>query len=104
MMSIKLDNRGEALVETLFAIIIIVLAVCLLFGSIITSSYVDNKAAVTDIDYYDFLSDADAQIGAGTSGTVHIQRVDTDGSVLAETDIPVTIYGTEGTYSYRRAP
>ena len=105
-------SRGETLIEVLASILIASLSVALMFGCVMVSTRMDERARDVDIQHYEGLSAADAQPApaAGTTlppGTVTVARInpDTD-AALASESVDVELYGTKAgdmfSYSYKR--
>ncbi len=92
--------KGETLVEVLVSVLVSVLSIAMLFGGIMVSVRIDEKAEQTDDGFYETLSAAeekeDGLLGSGTA-------------VVSGDDIPLGItfdvkfYGGETLYSYRIA-
>lgn len=97
------ENRGETLVEVLASILIASLSVALLFGCVMASSNMDRDARKLDAEHYKYLSEAEAQSGAGTSAKVTVTN-DAVTDLTAKTkEVSVNIYGGAKMYSYKRA-
>lgn len=107
-------SRGETLIEVLASILIASLSVALMFGCVMVSTRMDERARDVDIQHYDGLSAADAQ-PAPAAGTalpperVTISRIadpDNDDTPLASQSVDVELYGTKAgdmfSYSYKR--
>ena len=90
------DAHGETLVEVLAAVLIAALSIALLFGGIMASSTIGRSARSSDKLFYEALSGAESQKGAGTDLTVTISRES------ASKELAVKRYGGEGAYSYAK--
>lgn len=90
------QSRGETLVEVLAAVLIAALSIALLFGGIMASSTIGRSARSSDKLFYEALSGAESQKGAGTDLTVTISRES------ASKELDVKRYGGEGAYSYAK--
>lgn len=113
------NSRGETLIEVLASILIAALSVALLFTCVMASSTIDNSAQKADIEHYNALSEADAQItpkpdpedetapDSVRTGTVTVKRIDPDSDPTPippdSEDMPIVIYGDVGLFSYKRS-
>lgn len=105
----KLSGQsGETLVETLFAILITVLSVSLLYGGIMVSAEINQRARQVDDVYYDALAAAESKsclTPEDPSAPLPQEQIIV--TVQAESGIPketfVTVYGADGLYSYQKA-
>lgn len=102
------NNRGETLVEVLASILVASLSVALLFGCVMASTNMDRDAKELDAEHYRYLSEAEAQSGAGTSADVTITNEaipDPLDPMKNPKKVPVniSIYGGAGVYSYKKA-
>lgn len=95
------ESRGETLVELLAAILIAALSAAMLFTCCMASVEMDKNGQKSDEAFYDALSAAEEQKNplpqpAGGPVTVTVTG-------NGETDsIPVSLYGGEDMYSYKK--
>ena len=99
------SQNGETLVETLFAIMITVLSVSLLYGGIMVSAKINERARQVDDVYYHALAQAEEKSGltpadpqAARQITVTVQ---TESGAYREAS--VRVFGAEGLYSYKKS-
>lgn len=103
------NNRGETLVEVLASIVVAALSVTLLFGCIMAASAMDKDAQKRDEAHYNALSEADSQVTPTPEGGATPTSAPTPTPYVtiiggsSEVTPPITIYGGEGMYSYKRA-
>lgn len=96
------DRRGETLVETLCAVLVLALGVALLAAMISAASRLDRKTDQAVADLYQSVSGAEnpALTASPTEGTVSVQV----GEGTAET-VPARFYGnSQQVVSYRIKP
>lgn len=91
------DNKGETIVEVLISIVVASLSVAFLFSCIITSSNMEKDAKEADKEFYTALSGAEERKTELTEGNVEITL---ELSTPVHTDVPISIYGDDGVYSY----
>lgn len=104
--------RGETLVEVLACILICALSVALLAGAVTVSVSIDRRAQKMDTEYYEALSNAEAQnpgdhlkelfssdVSKGVAISVIIRQDDP-----YRTPIKVYFYGNDSMFSFAPLP
>ena len=84
------STRGETLIETLAAILVAALSVALLVGSVTVSGQINRQAQVSDEDFYEQLTAAEAQTPP-------------DDAAFPDAHIGARLYGGDDLYAYGRA-
>lgn len=92
--------KGETLVEVLVSVLVSVLSMAMLFGGIMVSVRLDQKAEQTDDGFYETLSAAEEKeepsLGEGNV-------VVTDENGVSVATFNVEFYGDETLFSYQNA-
>lgn len=90
--------KGETLVEVLVSVLVSVLSIAMLFGGIMVSVRIDQKAEQTDDGFYETLSAAEEKEGELLgSGTAVVSGDD----IPLDTTFDVKFYGDETLFSYK---
>ena len=93
------STRGETLIETLAAILVAALSVALLVGAVTVSGQINRQAQVSDEDFYEQLTAAEAQ----TSPDDAAFQVTIREEGKTDAHIGARLYGGDDLYAYSRA-
>ena len=91
--------KGETLVEVLVSVLVSVLSMAMLFGGIMISVRLDQKAEQTDDGFYNTLSAAEEKTTSIGKG----EAVVTGDDILSDITFDVEFYGDETLFSYKNA-
>lgn len=91
--------KGETLVEVLVSVLVSVLSMAMLFGGIMVSVRLDQKAEQTDDGFYETLSAAEEKTTSIGKG----EAVVTGDDIPLGTTFNVEFYGDETLFSYQNA-
>lgn len=97
------SQQGETLTEVLTAILVSAVSVALLFGGVMASSSIENKARTWDTDYYAALSAAEGRTEKAADGFKVTVKGDTAPYDVGQ-KVDIEVYGKKGAWSYAVKP
>lgn len=101
------SQQGETLTEVLTAILVSAVSVALLFGGVMASSSIENKARTWDTDYYAALSAAEGRTEEAADAPADDFKVTVKGDTApydVGQKVDIKVYGKKGAWSFAVKP